>query len=252
MPPRSPAAALLPCFDAANGLEIGLDESGRGPLFGRLYVAAVALPADGSFDHARVRDSKTIKSRKKMREAAEYVMGAALAFRVHYVEADVVDALNVLQADVSAMHACARLLLADPALAGVAPADVLLLVDGDYFRPCALFDAARGEMAVLRDQTVVGGDGKFSGIAAASILAKDARDAYIDALCASHPELAARYAIDSNKGYGSARHMAGIREHGVSQFHRRSFGPCKTAALNPVGAHADTIIASTAALETVA
>ena len=252
MPPRSPAAALLPCFDAANGLEIGLDESGRGPLFGRLYVAAVALPADGSFDHARVRDSKTIKSRRKMREAAEYVMGAALAFRVHYVEAGVVDALNVLQADVGAMHACARLLLADPALAGVAPADVLLLVDGDYFRPCALFDAARGEMAVLRDQTVVGGDGKFSGIAAASILAKDARDAYIEALCASHPELAARYAIDSNKGYGSARHMAGIREHGISQFHRRSFGPCKTAALNSVEPHAGTIIASTAALATVA
>jgi len=86
----------------------------------------------------------------------------------------------------------------------------------------------------LRAETVVGGDSKYSSIAAASILAKDARDAHIETLCASYPELVARYEINSNKGYGTARHMAGIREHGISQFHRRSFGLCKSSEIRPV------------------
>jgi ribonuclease HII len=237
-------------FDEANAIEVGIDESGRGPMMGRLYVAAVVLPPHG-FDHSRVCDSKKIKSRKKMREAAEYVKSAALAYRIHYVEADVVDSLNVLQANMSAMHACIRELLSDPKLPEIGGGP-LLLVDGDYFKPYITFDKAKGEIVALRAETVVGGDGEYSSIAAASILAKDARDAYIERLCAEYPELISRYGIDSNKGYGAKRHMAGIREHGISQFHRRSFGLCKTASLNLVSSYTSTIIASIDALDAVA
>jgi ribonuclease HII len=167
------------------------------------------------------------------------------------VEADVVDSLNVLQANMSAMHACIRELLCNSKASP--PGDgFLLLIDGDYFKPYVLFDGAKGEIVALRAETVVGGDGKYSSIAAASILAKDARDTYIEHLCMEYPELTSRYGIDSNKGYGAARHMAGIREHGISQFHRRTFGLCKTSALNPVSGSADTIIASIDALDTVA
>lgn len=225
-------------FDEANTTEVGIDESGRGPMMGRLYVAAVILPASG-FDHSRVCDSKKIKSRTKMRDAAEYVKSSALAYSINYVEADIVDSLNVLQANMSAMHACIRDLLCDPA-AGPPGDGFLLLIDGDYFKPYISFDKAKCEIVALRAETVVGGDGKYSSIAAASILAKDARDAYIEQLCINYPELISRYGIDSNKGYGAKLHMAGIREHGISQFHRRTFGLCKTSELNPVSSITQT------------
>ena len=72
-----------------------------------------------------------------------------------------------------------------------------------------------------------GGDNKYTAIAAASILAKVARDKYIEELCLDHPELSAHYCIDSNKGYGAKKHLDGIKEHGITIWHRRSFGICK-------------------------
>jgi ribonuclease HII len=71
------------------------------------------------------------------------------------------------------------------------------------------------------------GDATYSSIAAASILAKVARDDYIAELCQQHPELATKYGIDTNMGYGSKKHMDGIKEHGITEFHRKSFKPCK-------------------------
>jgi ribonuclease HII len=73
------------------------------------------------------------------------------------------------------------------------------------------------------------------GIAAASILAKHARDSYITELCKEYPALIERYGLDTNMGYGTAKHLAGIREHGITQWHRRSFGDaCKGAVVNAV------------------
>jgi ribonuclease HII len=74
---------------------------------------------------------------------------------------------------------------------------------------------------------IEGGDNKYSSIAAASILAKVSRDNYIEELCQDNPELAERYGIDSNKGYGAKRHIDGIKEYGITKWHRRSFGICK-------------------------
>jgi ribonuclease HII len=75
-----------------------------------------------------------------------------------------------------------------------------------------------------------GGDNKYTCIAAASILAKVARDEYIEQLCEENPELVENYGIDSNKGYGAKKHLDGIKEHGITIWHRRSFGICKQFA----------------------
>jgi ribonuclease HII len=74
---------------------------------------------------------------------------------------------------------------------------------------------------------IEGGDNHYSVIAAASIIAKVERDKYIEELCENHPELSERYGIDTNKGYGSKKHIEGIKEHGITIWHRRSFGICK-------------------------
>jgi ribonuclease HII len=74
---------------------------------------------------------------------------------------------------------------------------------------------------------VEGGDNTYTSIAAASILAKVERDNYIDELCKENPELSERYGIDSNKGYGAKKHLEGIKQHGITIWHRRTFGICK-------------------------
>jgi ribonuclease HII len=81
--------------------------------------------------------------------------------------------------------------------------------------------------------TVIGGDNTYCSIAAASILAKWYRDQYIAELCETYPELIERYNLDSNKGYGTKQHINGIKQHGITQWHRRSFGICNTSTFNP-------------------
>ena len=86
----------------------------------------------------------------------------------------------------------------------------------------------RGAMLTSLNHTCYeGGDNKFTCIAAASILAKTERDKYILALCEENPELKERYSIDTNKGYGTKKHMDGIREYGITEWHRRSYGICR-------------------------
>lgn len=192
--------------------EIGVDEVGRGPLFGRVYTAAVVLPKDGSFDHARMKDSKKFHSKKKILEAAEYIRANAVAWAVTYEDEKAVDELNILQATQKSMHRSIAQLL--PL---VSKKKALLLVDGNYFNP----------YAGVPHECIEGGDDKYSCIAAASILAKTERDAYIADLCEKHPELVERYHLDQNKGYGTKQHMDGIRQYGGTPWHRKSFGPLK-------------------------
>ena len=87
-----------------NIFEIGVDEVGRGPLFGRVYTAAVVLPKDDSFDHSRVKDSKKFNSKKKIEEAADYVKKNAIAWYVSFEDEKVVDEINILQATQRSMH----------------------------------------------------------------------------------------------------------------------------------------------------
>ena len=200
-----------------RAVQIGIDEAGRGPLFGRVYAAAVVLPDD--FDVARVKDSKLYHSERKLREAESHVKERALAYGVAWRDADAIDADNILNATMACMHDAAR-----EAMGALAPRtlrDALLLVDGTYFRPLSAEGAAVAHVLVPK------GDSTYAAIAAASVLAKRARDDYIYALCEERPDVAARYDLRRNKGYGTSAHMAAIRAHGVTEWHRRSFRPCR-------------------------
>ena len=112
-------------------------------------------------------------------------------------------------------------------LANVYEKKQMILVDGNYFNPMTRFNKELQKIKVTPHICIEGGDNKYSAIAAASILAKVERDKYIEELCNANPELAEKYKIDSNKGYGSKEHMEGIRNHGITIWHRRTFGICK-------------------------
>lgn len=219
-------------------VQVGIDEAGRGPLFGRVYAAAAILPPPPLFDHSKMKDSKRFHSVKKLHEAAEYIKAHAFAWSVQYADEATIDRINIRNATHQAMHTAARDVLAQLA-DRVAAGGVLLVVDGNDFQPCmqvvSVVDEAGAPASASVQQVphvcVEGGDNKYSMVAAASILAKTARDAYVEALCEEHPVLVERYDLRSNKGYGSKKHMDGIREHGISQWHRKSFGPCKTASV---------------------
>ena len=214
----------------ANIIEIGADEAGRGPMFGRVYAGAVVLPKDDSFDHYKMKDSKkfTSKNPKKIQEVADYIKATAIAWAVEYEDERVIDDINILQATQSAMHKAIRSVLRQ--IKDLDINNLFLLIDGNYFKQLTIFNKSNNRIENAKFETIEGGDNKFTSIAAASILAKVERDKYIEELCKENPELVEKYGIDSNKGYGSKTHMDGIRKYGITKWHRRTFGLCKEFA----------------------
>ena len=209
-------------------IELGIDEAGRGPMFGRVYAGVVVLPKDDSFDHSLMKDSKKFHSKKKIEQAAEYIKKNAIAWAVEYEDEQVIDEINILQATQSAFAKGIKSILKQ--LNNSNNEDILLLVDGNYFKPYTTLNKSKTKMETLKYQLIEGGDNKYTSIAAASILAKVERDKYIEELCLQNPEIVERYGIDSNKGYGSKKHMDGIKQHGITKWHRRTFGICKEFA----------------------
>jgi ribonuclease HII len=215
-------------------VEIGVDEVGRGPLFGRVYAAAVILPKDDSFNHSLMKDSKRFHSKKKIDEAAEYIKEHALAWHVDFVDEKHIDKINILQATQQSMHAAIyevrkQFNRTQLALDKIERKDFgyNLLIDGSYFNPFNVVNKQTQLIETVPHTTVPGGDNEYSAIAAASILAKVERDKYIDDLCEKHPLLVEHYDIASNKGYGTKKHLDGIKQHGITDWHRKSFGICK-------------------------
>jgi ribonuclease HII len=209
-------------YDSSHLYEIGVDECARGPMFGRVYTAAAVL--DDKFDHSRMCDSKKIHSQKKFLELATYIKQNAVAWSIAYIEPWDIDKMNIRQAVLSGMKESIDEVLEElnPRLLtkGLTPQDsCFILVDGNDFP---------GHDSVSHI-TVEKGDDTYSSIAAASILAKQAHDQYILELCKQYPELSLRYGLDTNMGYGTKTHMDGIREYGITQWHRKSFGICKSA-----------------------
>lgn len=226
---RSPTIPLAKCLNQdITIVEIGIDEAGRGPMFGRVYAGAVVLPKDDSFDHSSMKDSKKFHSKKKIEQVAEYIEKNAVAWAVEYEDEQTIDEINILQATQSAMHKAIKNVIGQlKAKEQTKIENMLLLVDGNYFKPYSTLNTAKTKLETIKYQLVEGGDNKYTSIAAASILAKVHRDQYIDALCLQNPELVERYGIDSNKGYGSKKHMDGIKQYGITKWHRRTFGICK-------------------------
>jgi len=228
-----PNRMLQTKYNPDNKYEIGVDEAGRGPLFGRLYIAAVILPENG-FDNPNIKDSKKIKSKKKMRELSEFIKTNAKAWAVHYIEHDVIDKINIRQAVFQGMHECIRQCIAK-ICENPFEEKVFLLIDGNDFKPYSLYDKVEDRLMTIPHETVEGGDNTYQAIAAASILAKCSRDDYIEELCQAYPDLSQRYHLEKNMGYGTAAHLAGIVEHGVSQWHRMTYARCRGAPVNLVG-----------------
>jgi len=217
--------ALLKRFQDTIPYEIGIDEAGRGPMFGRLYVAGVVLPKD--FDSKGIRDSKKI-SKKKLLGLSEYIKTHALSWYIHYIESDVIDKINIRQAVLQGMRECARQNIANIQKDANS---FLLLVDGNDFSPFLVYDETTDIMKTVPHETITGGDDLYVAIAAASILAKVARDTYIEELCQQYPFLSQYYGIDTNMGYGTKTHLEGIRNHGITKWHRKTYGCCKTAKM---------------------
>jgi ribonuclease HII len=207
-------------------IELCIDEAGRGCLFGRVYVACVVLPKDPTlFSGIGIKDSKKFSSKLKIREVADYIKRNALAYHIAYIENDVIDKVNILQADMKGMHECIRETVCK--ISGANPNDCLAVIDGNYFTPYCFFDEWKQSLVQMKHVTVEKGDAKYMGIAAASILAKTARDDWVLELCKENPELTEKYGLEKNMGYGTKTHLEGIRQHGITKWHRRTFGLCK-------------------------
>jgi ribonuclease HII len=211
--------------------EIGVDEVGRGPLFGRVYTAAVILPKYDTFDHSRMKDSKKFHSKKKIIEVSNYIKENALAWEISYKDELYIDQVNILQATQHSMHVSiknitSQIINSDNTNIQEEFKSFQLLIDGNYFNPCSI--NVHNQSLLLPHLCIEGGDNKYTSIAAASILAKVARDEYIEELVKENPDLIEKYGIDSNKGYGAKKHMDGIKTYGITKWHRKTFGICKS------------------------
>jgi ribonuclease HII len=188
---------MLAPFLHTHLLEAGLDEAGRGCYAGPVFAAAVILPKD--FYHPLLNDSKQLN--EKQRELLRLVVEKeSIAFAVASVDNETIDKINILQASFTAMHLSIDALQTRPEF---------LLIDGNRFR----------SYAAIPHQCIIKGDGKYASIAAASILAKTYRDAFMQQIHATFPY----YGWDKNKGYGTAVHRKAIEQYGLCCHHRKSF-----------------------------
>jgi ribonuclease HII len=234
--PRSKQEPLIKFYnDNSDLLEIGVDEAGRGPLFGRVYTAAVILPKEdcgNGFDYHKMKDSKKFTSSKKILEVAEHIKANALAWSVTYNDETTIDKINIRQAVLNSMHQSIKNVMdtynnvdMDSCTGSGTNKEYFLLVDGNDFKPYLRFQD--DHFVQVNHTCIEGGDNKYCAIAAASILAKTERDKYIEELCEEHPELKEKYGLEKNKGYGTKQHLDGIKEYGISKWHRKTYGICK-------------------------
>ena len=189
--------AVLQSFYQMELIEAGSDEAGRGCYAGPVFAAAVVLPVD--FYHPLLNDSKQVapKERELLKNVIE---SSAIAWAVASVDNTEIDHINILQASYKAMHQAIDQLLPKPQL---------LLIDGNRFIP----------YKKTPHHCIIKGDTLYSSIAAASILAKTYRDAYMQQLHHEFPY----YGWDKNKGYGTLQHRTAIEKYGLCKYHRKSY-----------------------------
>lgn len=188
---------MLKAYHKKGIVEAGCDEAGRGCLAGPVFAAAVVLPEKAGL--TALDDSKKLSEKRRM-ELRLKIEDKALAYAVAQVDPEEIDEINILNASFLAMHRALTMLKMSPDE---------ILVDGNRFTP----------YKDIPFHCIIKGDGKFRSIAAASILAKTYRDEYMEKLHVKFPV----YEWRKNKGYPTKFHREAIKNHGITDFHRKSF-----------------------------
>ena len=181
----------------SNPLECGTDEAGRGCLAGPITAAAVILPE--TFENLMMNDSKQL-SEDRRNFLKPIIERDAVSFAFAHVYPKEIDEINILNASILAMH---------KAIGGLKTVPTFISVDGNRFKP----------FADIPHETIIKGDSKHLNIAAASILAKTNRDAY---MCQIHEEFP-MYNWRQNKGYPTKEHREAIKKYGITPYHRKTF-----------------------------
>jgi ribonuclease HII len=188
---------MLKSFYQDKLVEAGCDEAGRGCLAGPVFAAAVILP--NTFSHPLLNDSKQVKE-KDRNELRKIIESSAISFAVASIDNDEIDKINILRASFKSMHLALNKMKKKPQL---------LLIDGNRFIP----------YKKIPHHCIIKGDGIYTSIAAASILAKTYRDEYMMKLHNEFPQ----YGWQQNKGYGTAFHRNAIAGYGQCKYHRKTF-----------------------------
>jgi len=203
-------------FYENNKIELGLDEAGRGCLFGPVSVAGVIwLDKDPNPDII-IKDSKQLSLKKRLL-AYDYILDYSIANTSLLIHNEDIDKDNILKTTLKGMHKCVDNITDNINIDTI-------LVDGNQFN---FYMDKNGEC--IDYKCIINGDNIYKSIAAASILAKVNRDNYILNLCEEYPELK-KYDIHNNKGYGTKKHIDAIKEYGITKWHRKTFGICKEYA----------------------
>jgi ribonuclease HII len=180
-----------------NLIEAGCDEAGRGCLAGPVFASAVILPA--GYTHPLLTDSKLLSAKQRYKLRDE-IIETAIAWAVADSDNEYIDKHNILKASIYTMHKAIQKLSIKPQF---------LIIDGNYFIA----------LPMIHHKCIVKGDSLYYSIAAASVLAKTFRDDFMNDLHKIYPV----YGWCKNKGYATLNHRLAIRNHGISEYHRKSF-----------------------------
>ena len=188
-------------WNQGNEYILGLDEAGRGPWAGPLVVAGCILPK--GYKNNEINDSKKLSMKKRERLFDE-IIKSAIAYDILFISAEDVDKFNPKQASINGMY---------EVFSSIKPTAQVVLID-----------AEKVPKIKVKTESIIKGDEKSISIAAASILAKVARDKYMIEIANKYPE----YHFDNNKGYGTVEHLKAVQKFGpIKNFHRFSYRPIK-------------------------
>jgi len=197
---------------------IGVDEVGRGTLFGDVVACAVILPEVFPDDiYLQIKDSKKL-SFKKRSFLASYIKTNAISFGIGVVKPEIIDKINILEASIQAMH----LALYEVMKKGVKFTDAI--IDGIHFIP--IIPLNTNEEHVISYECIAKADNTYLNVAAASIVAKDYHDNEILRLVNEDKELV-KYDLHHNMGYATLKHREAIKNYGIHRLHRKTFSSCK-------------------------
>lgn len=209
---------MLKIYEEEERLEMGLDEVGRGCLWGPVVTCGVILRPDLDLEDPRlllIQDSKKIPERHRNEIRNFIIDSVVLDYHIDYSWNNEIDQFNILHATMRSMHRCIDYIQTKPEY---------LLVDGSYF-PKYKKDLT------IQHMTIEQGDATYMSIAAASILAKTERDNWVKEEVERRSDELSRYGLSKNMGYGTLQHRNALFKYGLDTMHRLSFEPCKTIHL---------------------